>query len=260
MKKTILYAFLFLIVMIYASSVFAAQQPVIIFGITFNYLPFSYVDSKGNVYGFSVSFTQLLCKQLNSVCEYRPMVFDDLFTALQDNKIDAAAAAITITPARQQNFNFTVPVLPSTASFIGLKQANIAAPITATATTTANNINKKIVIGVQTGSLYPEYLSQTYPGVVIKEYARSDVLIASLAQNQIDFAMMDTPTAEYWVNQAYDNLRLVGDPIDLNLSIGIMLNKNNPQLLAQLNSAILTVTKSPEFADLLSTYFTYYKT
>lgn len=247
MKKINLCVFLFSILWLCATTVFAVEKSVILFGVTSNYRPYSFVDSSGTMHGFCVEFAKLLCDRMQATCQFQSLPFDQLFPALRENKINAAIGAITITPERQKEFNFTLPYMPSNASFIALKNTTYVL---------GQLVNPEI--GVQIGSLYANYLLQNYPDATIKTYQDANQIIAALRQKQIELAMVDAPAANYWVNQLPNDLRLVGSPINLNLSLGIMLNKNDPQLLAQLNAAILVVTKSPAFTDLIKTYFTRY--
>jgi hypothetical protein len=72
---------------------------------------------------------------------------------------------------------------------------------------------------------------------------------------RIDYAFLDTPVAHYWENQSPRRLYVVGKPYDLQIGIGIMINKNKPVLRAKMNAAILSITKSDTYAELLKTFF-----
>lgn len=253
MKKIILCLLLLPIIWFSCQNAFADDKPTIVLGVRYDYRPFSFVDSMGAVQGFGVAFSQLLCKQMNVICQYQPMKFTELFQALKENKIDAALGGITISPEREKEFNFTIPYLPSPFSFVGLKKAGVPDQTQITPTLFNN-----AVIGVEVDSVYPKILLSKYTNVTIKTYPTSFDLIAALNDKKVDYVIMDTPAANYWVNQDFNVFYLVGSAINVNLYIGIMLNKNNVQLRDQLNAAIITVCKTEQFSDLLKTFFTGY--
>lgn len=253
MKKIVLSLLLFPIIWFFCQNAFADDRPTIVFGVRYDSPPFTFVDSMGYVQGFGIAFSQLLCKQMNMICQYRPMLFSELFQALKENKIDAALGGITISPMREQEFDFTVPFLPSPFSFIALKKTGVPDQ-----TQITPSLFNNAIIGVLEDSVYPKILLSKYVSVTIKTYPTTFALIAALNNQEVNYVIMDTPVAVYWVNQNFNTFYLVGSPIRTNLYIGIMLNKNNPQLLNQLNAAIITVTKTQQFSDLLETFFTGY--
>ncbi len=250
MKKILIFTIWLTFLCGLSGNSIAAEQQTIVFAITPNYMPYNYVDSLGYAHGFDVSFVQLLCVQMNAVCKFKPMKFEDLFGAVKDHQVDAAVAAITITTERKTDFAFTFPYLINTASFIAIKKPDVPQLNQIT-----NEILQGKTVGVQTRSIHPLFILAIFPPVKLKSYTNSEELVAALINNEVDFIVMDTPATRYWVNQAVGNLYVVGTPFNLNLSMGIMVNKDNPKLLAQLNQAILIVANSTQFLDLFYTFF-----
>ena len=98
-------------------------------------------------------FGQLFAGRLGVGTDIRDIAFDSLFTALDQQQIDVAIAAISVTPEREQLANF------STVYYVGeegiLAQANSA--IT-TITTLSDLAGRRI--GVQRGSVYETWLQR----------------------------------------------------------------------------------------------------
>lgn len=227
------------------------SRPMIIFGTTEAYPPFASVDASGkHVYGFSIAFSQLLCQELKVRCVYKPMFLKDFFSELQNNSIDAAIGAIEITPEREKKFAFTLPYLPS----IGIIMANLQKSQPRIKKMTYE-VAKNKVFGLQTDSAFTEFLLNMFPSIQFKTFDSEGALIEALAKNKVDFIVVQKAVADFWINQADNNFYTIERPFNLHLGIGIMLNKNNPELLNQLNAAILKVTQKKEFIQLLETFF-----
>ena len=70
--------------------------------------PFNYLE--GNEFkGIDIEICKRIAKKLNMQLQISKFEFDDLFSALAQNKIDIAASSITITEKRKQTVDFTEP-------------------------------------------------------------------------------------------------------------------------------------------------------
>lgn len=73
-------------------------------------MPVSYMDEKGSPTGFETELIRKIAEQaqLDLKAEFVAN-FGDTLTALENGKADLAMATISVTPARQQIFDFTTP-------------------------------------------------------------------------------------------------------------------------------------------------------
>ncbi|MCW8485108.1 transporter substrate-binding domain-containing protein [Fluoribacter dumoffii] len=122
--------------------------------------PFSMSADQNHFFGFDIELMTELCKQIKAQCQFKPMLFNTLFTDLNAGKIDLAIAAITITKERQQAFLFSLPYLASEARFVTTKNNSIKA---------LKNLNNK-TIGIIKGSLFKQLITQDFKTNSIKEY------------------------------------------------------------------------------------------
>ncbi|KTD43787.1 transporter substrate-binding domain-containing protein [Legionella oakridgensis] len=91
--------------------------------------PFETLASQPNhFFGFDIDLMIEICKRINLQCDFIPMPFDNLFSSIQERKIDLAIAAITITPAREAEFLFSLPYLESNGHFLALRKSAINTP------------------------------------------------------------------------------------------------------------------------------------
>ena len=84
-------------------------------GLTGKYPPFNYFDPNGNLTGFDVDVAHALCKDLKRTCEFVPMPWDGILSALLAGKIDAIIGSMAITEARSRQVLFTRPYYESGA-------------------------------------------------------------------------------------------------------------------------------------------------
>lgn len=225
------------------------KEPDLVFASPVAYAPYSSLDTKGYVHGFSISFTQALCKGLKMHCVYQPMDLPQMFPSVAENKVDAAIGAIAITSRREKNYAFTVPYLAVQINFIaslvnGKKTIQAITPTTLSGKT----------IAVQDGTVFSEYALKNISDVTLKFYDNEHELLQALVDHKVDLALVDRTVANFWTNQAQNHVYIVGKTINPNLGVGIMLNKNRPELLKKLNAAILKFTRTEDFQEMLNTF------
>ncbi|HIF0232316.1 transporter substrate-binding domain-containing protein [Legionella bozemanae] len=151
--------------------------------------PFSMSADQNHFFGFDIELMTELCKQIKAQCQFKPMLFNTLFTDLNAGKIDLAIAAITITKERQQAFLFSLPYLASEARFVTTKNNSIKA---------LKNLNNK-TIGIIKGSLFKQLITQDFKTNSIKEYPSTNQLITALNQHEVDALLVDDFSADYWI-------------------------------------------------------------
>jgi ABC-type amino acid transport substrate-binding protein len=71
--------------------------------------PFAMKDSAGAWTGISIQLWRLLAADLNLRFEFRELDLQGLLDGVKGGSLDAAVAALTITPEREQTFDFTHP-------------------------------------------------------------------------------------------------------------------------------------------------------
>ncbi|OGV44899.1 MAG: hypothetical protein A3F46_06110 [Legionellales bacterium RIFCSPHIGHO2_12_FULL_42_9] len=236
--------FIFLINLLFSSFLFAG--PLVV-GTTSYYPPFEMVaNNKNALTGFDIDLMKEICTRINRSCSFKVYLFDELFPELMNNKIDASIAGITITTARSDQFLFSLPYLASSGQFI--------VP-TASKSKNLNDLNGKR-IGVEHRSLFKELASKTLnAATTVVEYKTQPDLLQGLGNNEVDAALLDTATAEYWVANNSNLFKLIGNNIDVGLGYGIMANKTNFALINSINNALLSMENDGTYLRLYNLYF-----
>src|SRR3990167_8832986 len=112
MKK---FSFLLISLAFYCSSTSLVASIKV--GTVFFYPPF--VLSPGS--GFDIDLSKVLCQRLQEQCQFIPMNFNQLFSALNAHQIDIAIGGISISNMQTGNYIFSLPYMLSKGQFLVLK-------------------------------------------------------------------------------------------------------------------------------------------
>lgn len=238
MKKLLLTALL-------AGSAFAAQAKDITFAMEPSYPPFELTNEKGEIIGFDVDVANAICKEIQATCQFKAQSFDSLIAGLKAKRFDAAISAIDITEARAKQVSFSEPYYDSSASFIGVKnKADLA---------TAKNV------GVQNGTTYQQYVVAEAKQYAPKSYASLQDAILDLKNGRIDVIFGDTAVLADMLSKQPD-LAFVGDKVDnkkyFGNGLGIAVNKNSTELVAELNKGLAAIKANGEYQKIYDKWMT----
>jgi len=224
-----------------------AHAKELLIGTTSQNPPFnSIADNRSHFYGFDIDILGEICRRLKVECKFKPVLFNDLFTAVAANKIDLAIAAIIITPYRQQQFLFSLPYLESNAQFLAKQNSQLTSP---------ESIENKIV-GTRLGTPFADFAREIYKNkITIIEYPDIAELLNGLNNDKVDAILMDAEAAKNWVSNNSDLYKLIGTQMPIGNGYGIMANPNQTQLVAQINQALLSMEADGTYIKIYSRYF-----
>ncbi|HVH25348.1 MAG TPA: transporter substrate-binding domain-containing protein [Vicinamibacterales bacterium] len=170
---------------------------------------------------------------LNVHVAFVPLGRDQLFPALQSGKVDFVAAALTITPARRELVDFSIPTRTGVSEIV-VTASNVP-PVA-----TADDLSGREVF-VRRSSSYYESLqslneSLTKRGrapVTIKEAPEAledDDVLEMVNAGLVEVSVVDDFVAEFW-SQVFPNIRQnTGAAVRTGGEIAIGVRKNNPKL------------------------------
>ena len=216
----------------------AAGEPLIVGVQNFN-PPYVIRGSADDVYGFDVDTMNYICKIINRSCQYRLMRFSELLDAVVTKKIDVAISTITITPARAELVNFSLPYLIGVSRFLGNRN-------TFNQPFSLNALNNQSV-GILKGSIGLEQLKGMGVSPRTQEFESFDLMLESLARKNVDFIFLDSANANFWAANSAGRLAVQGPAYAYGFGYGIATNKSDGALLAQINEALLQYQNSEQF-------------
>lgn len=232
-----------------STLVFAQELPPLKVGVESFAPPFVIVGKGNHIYGFDADMMQTLCNTIKRKCVFQTMPFSEIINAVATGKVDMGLSAIAITAERAQIVNFSLPYLIIYHRFLTRKD-------NATETFHFSALNNK-PIGYEAGTILDKIIGGlpiTQPQLTTYKHIEDEVL--ALYDGNVDFIILDNPTALYWQANSSDRLVTFGPPLPSSLSLGIAINPQDQTLLYSINQALEIYLKNGGFNANYDKYLT----
>ncbi len=209
--------------------------------------PFIMQGANNQLFGFDIEMLEEICQIIHRECQYHPVFFENtIISNIENQEADIGIASITITLERSQRVNFSIPYLPSDVQYLALKKW-------ATVPFSENAIDGK-KIGIQVGTIFADVIKDSnFSNVQIITYNSTPQLIDALSEGNVDFVLQDALSAQYWAAE-FPEFTTFGKPFIYGYGFGIAVNKNDSELLQQINNALLEFEKSGQFKKTYERY------
>lgn len=208
-----------------------AEDQKIVFAMEPNWPPMEFVDSTGQVVGFSVDFATAVAKEVGLKAEFVQVSWDDIFDGLNDKKYDAIISSMTITPERRESMDFTIPYYIVRQSLITSSKSNIK---------DINQLKGKRV-GTQADTTGDKLVSKI-PNAVSQPYEEIGEAFKALVNGEVDAVIIeDVVGAAYLADPAFAGHLKMASVINTPGAeelYGIAVRKNNLDMLITLNEGI----------------------
>ncbi len=213
--------------------------------------PFSMrIDAKKYFYGFDIEIIGEICKRIQATCSYKSYGFSKIFAAIDNQEIDLAISAITISKSREQRYLFSRPYYVSDAQFMTFSQSPINA---------LDDLKDKH-IGV-IGNPTKELVQTLYKGhITVIEYPSILELLDGLNKKEIDAVVMDKGEVQYWFANSGDLYKMIPPAFNYGAGYGIMANKNQSVLMKQVDDALQSMRADKTYDIIYARYFGSIKT
>ncbi|MNZ54984.1 Lysine-arginine-ornithine-binding periplasmic protein precursor [compost metagenome] len=231
-------------------------QPVIKFGVDPSYPPFEQKQPDGSLSGFDIDLGNALCAELQVKCVWVEQTFDGMIPALKAKKFDAILSAFSATAARRQQVDFSDRIYTAPSSLVARKDSGLLP--------TAESLKGKSV-GVVQGTLHENFARSHWgnQGVSILTYQTQDQVFSDLINGRLDATFQASVQADVGLLQKPQGqaFAFAGAPITDKSIIGdgvaIGVRKNEPELKAQLNTALASIRQSGEYDQIAKKYFNF---
>jgi polar amino acid transport system substrate-binding protein len=211
----------------------AAHAQTLKAGATPTGVPFTFLDTKTNsIQGVVVDLVQAIAKDQKISIDVQGMPFSTLIPSLTTGKIDIIAAALGITPQRQEVVDFTTPVYSYGEALV--VNAKDTKPYTYLEELRGE------VIGVQVGTVYVEPMKKTGLFKDVRVYDSLADVMRDVGLGRIKAGFGDFPIVAYQISQGvHENVRLVKDhKPSVSVSIGMAVRKGDKVTLDKLNASM----------------------
>ena len=215
------------------------------FGTNAEFPPFEYVVAKGVIGEFD-GIDMAIAKQIgddnDKDVKIENMEFDSLLVALDNGKIDAAIAGMTVTDERKEKVDFSETYYTAKQVMIVKEDSDIAK---------ASDMKDKKIVVIQgyTGEICVKELGYSY-----QSFKKGTEAIMELVNGKCDVVVIDSATADKYVK---DNagLKIVEDDSEFESEeYAIAVKKGNKELLDQINKSIKKMKEDGKIAELSAKY------
>ena len=195
--------------------------------------------------GFDIDLVKAVGKQMGYKVEIQNMGFDALIPALEAGNIDVAIAGMSITDERKKVVAFSDPYYTS-----GLL---IMVPKDNTTIKSIEDLKGKR-IACQIGTT-GEKKSRSIEGAVVTAFNTQSEASMELKNGGADAVINDAPVVAYYLQQGGASVaKTVGEKMEAE-DYGMAVNKNKPELAAEINKAMAELKKNGEFDKIYATWF-----
>ena len=183
------------------------------------FAPYEFKD-EGEIVGFDVDMMRAVCDILGKELVIDDMAFDSIIAAVDSGKADVGVAGMTVTEDRLKNVNFT-------ESYTKASQVIIVRGV-------STDLTGK-TIGVQMGTTGMTY-AESVEGATVEKYNKGADAIEALKQGKVDFVLIDSSPAKYFVSKNPD-LSIAPKPFAVE-KYACAIKKGNDELTQQVNDAL----------------------
>lgn len=227
--------------------------PQIRFVTTEDYPPFSFRSEDGRPTGFNVDIARAICIELSLRCTLEVVPFEELESALESGKADAAIAGIAITHASREKLDFSDRYFRSPARFLARRDS-------ADAQVTPDALAARTV-GVVAGTAHEAYLRDMFGEIGIRTFPDIEPAREALKKGEVDVLFADGVQSAIWLNGtgSQDCCAFIGGPFTESLyfgeGMGIAVKQDNDALRETLNYALSQLWSSGTYTDLYLRWF-----
>ncbi|KTD63315.1 transporter substrate-binding domain-containing protein [Legionella shakespearei] len=220
---------------------FCSFSRSILIGVSHYDPPFIVQQEKYRFDGFDISMMKYVCRKLSYECEFLSLDRSKLLDAVANGTVDLAVSNLIITKERLTKVNFSSPYLINTTHIIGLKKKVPG--------TFSIDLLRNKKIGITDSDYADQVKALNVEKPVVKIFSRDDDMVDAITNNQVDFALVDAYSANYWQINSGGIIQDFGCPVTLESTAAIAINPNNADIIDKLNWALLDYLNSKQFGD-----------
>jgi len=225
----------------------SAKELVLKIGTNAEYPPFEYKEN-GEFMGVDIALVKLVAQKMGAKAEIVDMDFDSLIPSLVSNKIDMAIAAMTITDARKEQVNFSIPYYTANQAII--------VPQASTITIAATDDLAKYKVGCQNGTTGQIYMDDNFVKTgkmdkdKLRKYSTNIEAITDLLNGNVDIVIIDDSAAN-----GYSKLKPLNiiHKIETGENYGIAFNKVSKNK-EQVDKILQEILQSDEWLEIIKKY------
>ena len=193
---------------------------VLVFATDATYPPFESIDKDGKIIGFDVDVGNEVARRMGLKAQFVNTAWDGIFMGLNNKNYDVIISSVSITPKRQEAYDFSMPYKDSYQILVVKKDEKEIK---------AKDDLKGKKVGVQIGTT-SEKEAKSVAGVSeVKSYNTFVEPFMELAFGRVDAVIVNGAVANTFVQRYPDKFKITGDPFLYNKQ-GIVIRKGEKEL------------------------------
>lgn len=238
-------AFISALTLVLSLGTAAVAAPLLVAHDT-NFKPFEFRDETGAYTGFDIELWTELANRANLEFVFQPMDFNGIIPGLQTGQLDAAIAAMTITPERQQVVDMSDPYY-DTGIMLVVRAED------AEKYQSLDDLEGKI-IACKIGTSPADYLRDEFgKASEVRLFPNNDGMYLEVLSGGAEAAFFDESVVRDFAAASNGRLIVVG-PLYMGQSYGIGFPKGSPHVAA-INAALQSMREDGSYAALHAKWF-----
>lgn len=209
------------------------------------YAPFEFQAQNGQYVGIDMDMLRAIAKREHFTYKLVPIAFNSGAQGVLSGQFDAIIAGMTITPERQQVYDFGTPYY---------KTGIIAAASPKSGITSLNQLRgKTVALKTGTGSAQYALSIQKKYGFKVTYFNDSDTMYNAVALGNAAVAFEDDPVMKYAIKNGI-KLKIITKPANAG-QYGFAVKKGqNQELLAKFNAGYAAIKKDGTYDKIVAKY------
>lgn len=210
------------------------------------YPPFETKDKAGNPDGVSVKLAKLLGEYLGKSIEIVDTPYPSLIPSLETGKIDFIISSMTITEAREETVDFSIPYTTSQLMLLVHKDSKVKSH---------NDLDSSdVTISSKTGTIGALWAAKNAPNAKIKNIDEEASAVLEVAQGKADVFIYD-PLSIIKHQQNYpDTTIAILTPLPNTKGWGIAVRKGETALVSKINEFITSAKTDGTYDEIRKNY------
>jgi polar amino acid transport system substrate-binding protein len=209
------------------------------------YEPFEFKDASGKDTGYDMDLLRAIGDRAGLKLAVKDLPFDGILGSMAAGDCDVVASAVTITPERAKQVDFSDPYFDADQSLlVKTDQATELASLDKLAGKT---------IGVQSGTTGETYANEHAKGASVKGFEDSDALFAAIESGSIDAILQDLPVNAYRTTK--DKSLKVVETYKTGEQYGFAVKQGNTAVLVFINDGLKALKANGTFDQIYTKYF-----
>lgn len=195
------------------------------------YAPYNFTNPDGSLGGFDVDIANAICEKLQVKCDIQAQDWEGIIPALKSGKYDAIVAAMSVTPERSEQVDFSTPYYANTLVFLAKEDSSFDPSKQADIDGTT--------IAAQRSTISSQWLEKTHPKAKLQLHDTLTNAFLDLSAGRAGAMIADKAPAFTWLQtDGGKGFAVKGDEISIDDNIAVAVDKGNAELLAKINKAL----------------------